>query len=157
MRCGRMCASSAATPLLPVAWVVWSERTWTLSEHTRQSGAKSAAVVFSAALSGGTRATVFLAALPLVVFSGQFRFLKDGVREDADLQKRVRWSSLLRPRNIPQQRAAPRIPCFQRDGSTIALAFASLLGARNCDPCSSRMNPKIARPFNRAQASEAKV
>ena len=66
-------------------------------------------------------------------------------------------SSLLRPQNIPQRLDAPRILCFRRDGSTIALAFASLLGARNCDPCSSRMNPKIASPFNPAQASEAKV
>jgi hypothetical protein len=58
-------------------------------------------------------------------------------------------SCLSRPQNIRQLLTAPRIPCFRRDASTIVLAFASRLGAPNCDPCSSHMNPKIARPFNR--------
>ena len=58
-------------------------------------------------------------------------------------------SSLSPPQNIPQQLAAPRIPCFRRDCFTIALAFASLLGARNCDLYSSWTLPKIATTFNR--------
>ena len=58
-------------------------------------------------------------------------------------------SSPSRPQNIPRQLAAPHIPCFRRDASTIALAFVSLPGARNCDPCSSRILPKIATTFNR--------
>jgi dTDP-4-dehydrorhamnose 3,5-epimerase len=52
-------------------------------------------------------------------------------------------SCLSRPQNIPQLLAAQRIPCFRRDASTIALVFASCLGARNCNPCSSRMNPRL--------------